>query len=106
MLRLLVAYLLGHALISAVTMPIWRDDVTLWSHAVAAAPRKPRPTLNLARALILTGQLDQAETLLLRTLALAAQPHVPGYDRADAVSAATANLQTVAIVRAIGGVGR
>lgn len=75
----------------------------LWAHAVQHAPQKPRPAANLAKALILRGDLEQADRWLSRTLALAAQSHVPSYDRNDAITAVTANFQTLAIIRAIQG---
>ena len=87
--------------LTALQVRVWRSELTLWGHAVAIAPLKPRPALNLALALILRGDLPMAEQWLYRTLALADQPHVPAYDRADAVSAVSGNLQTVAIMQAV-----
>ena len=80
---------------------VWRSEPSLWAHAVEHAPLKPRPVVNLARALILSGHTADAERLLSRALALAEQPHVLDFDRRDAVMAATANLQTTAIMQAV-----
>lgn len=88
---------------TAAQVPHWRSEPTLWAQAVEHAPLKPRPALNYARALMLEGRFSEAEPALYRTLALAEQPHVPAYDRADAIGAAQANLQTLSVMRAVAG---
>lgn len=93
--------ILVYALILPSQVQVWQSEPTLWTHAVHYAPHKPRPAINRARALILSGQFDQAERWLYRAMVLADAPHVPYYDRDDAVRAATSNLQTVSIVRAV-----
>ena len=39
---------------------VWRDDVTLWKDCVIKSPGKPRPHLNLGRALAGQGKFDNA----------------------------------------------
>ena len=95
------AWLLLAAWTAAGYIPVWQSDATLWTHAAAVAPLKPRPAVNVARALILQGELGRAEQWLTHTLALAELPHVPAYDRADAIAAAQGNLQTIAIMQAV-----
>ena len=90
-----------YAAVLWVQVPVWRSETTLWHHAAGISPLKPRPVLNYARALLLEGHMDAAEQGFYRTLALAGQPHLPSYDRDDAIRAAQANLQTVAIMRAV-----
>ena len=89
------------AVLTMTAVPVWRSDVNLWAQAAAVAPGKPRPALNLGRALLLQGQTDQADRWFTTALALAQQPHLPDYDRNDAVMAATSNLQTTAILRVV-----
>lgn len=44
-------------------IPVWRSNVTLWSHAHALAPMKARPALNYGTALDAVGRYADAETL-------------------------------------------
>ena len=98
---LLVSVLAFYVWQDARYIPVWESNPTLWQHAHEMAPLKPRPAVNLAKALILRGDLEQADRWLSRALGLAEQPHVPQYDRQDAILAVTANLQTTAIIRAV-----
>lgn len=82
-------------------VPAWRSEPSLWLHAAIQAPLKPRPLVNYARALILTGRHEDAERLLYLALASTDQPHIPAYDRADALMAVQANLQTLGIMRTV-----
>ena len=101
MLPMLV--LVGYALLTHAYVRVWRSDLELWAHAASRAPLKPRPAVNLAQALIRSGQFDEAERWLIWSVALADQPHVPAHDREDALAAAATNLQTVGVLRAIYG---
>lgn len=80
-------------------VPVWRSDLTLWTHAAKQAPYKPRPVLNYAKARLMAGDVDGATEGFQRTLRLAEQAHLPTYDRADARAAAEANLQMVPVFR-------
>ena len=53
----------GLALLSFQQVGVWRNDVTLWTHAVAVTPEKPRPIINLSTALTNAG-LDGSGALL------------------------------------------
>lgn len=100
-MKFTVLLALVYAAISASHVTVWRSELALWSHAAQIAPMKPRPVLNFGRAALLEGRVDLAEQAFYRTLALAERTDIPTYDRADAVTAATANLQTVEIMRAV-----
>ena len=82
-------------------MAMWRSDLALWTRAAAVAPMKPRPALNLGKALLIAGERDAAERAFYRTLALAEASHLPGYDRVDAIGAAQANLVSLLVLDAM-----
>lgn len=100
-LALITLWFLLQLLATSDQIRVWRDESSLWARAVQVSPQKPRPTLNYARALLLEGDWPGAERALYWTLALAERAHVPAYDKADAVRAAQANLQTLALMRAV-----
>ena len=91
--------LVFYAAFTVAQVPVWRSESAVWAHAALVAPLKPRPVLNAGNAALLTGDVDRAERTFLLVIQLASLPHVPPYDRDDALRAATANLQTLAIVR-------
>ncbi len=99
----LIAWLLviGLGLDTVQAVSVWRDEVSLWRHAAEVSPLKPRPALNYARALLLSGQWAESERAHVHVLALAEQPHVPAFDRTDAIGAAQANLTTLHLMRAV-----
>jgi len=49
---LLVAWLTGCAWMTWRQLPVWHDNVTLWTQAVTVAPRQPNGWLNLGFAYI------------------------------------------------------
>lgn len=57
--------------------------------------------LNYGLALLFSGHLDEAERAMTRTVAIAQLPHVPSYDRAEALAAARGNLQVIAVIRSV-----
>lgn len=70
----------------------WADDVTLWRAAVAVTPTKPRPVLNLGRALELQGQWAAAFEFYQRTWSFALDPRRPEPANRFARAAAETNL--------------
>jgi hypothetical protein len=48
------------ASLSALQVPVWRDNVTVWRQAVVHSPTLARPALNLAVAYRKRGDVDQA----------------------------------------------
>ena len=93
--------LLSYTIQTARYLQVWHSDLTLWAYAVQQAPFKPRPRLNYGRALLLTGNFDDAERAFLIALTLSDQPHVPAWDRRDVREAATTNLEALAVMRAL-----
>jgi tetratricopeptide (TPR) repeat protein len=54
---------------------VWRDDVSLWTHATQAAPRSPRAWNALGEARLRLGQPADALAAVHRSLALVDDPH-------------------------------
>ncbi|BDG07405.1 tetratricopeptide repeat protein [Anaeromyxobacter paludicola] len=54
---------------------VWRSDEALWREAVAAAPSRARPHMNLGFALQQAGRLEEAAAEYARTLALPPEPN-------------------------------
>ena len=52
---LLLAWLAWGAIVTQQQVPVWRSDLTVWTHAVALAPWLPRAHINLGKALIASG---------------------------------------------------
>jgi tetratricopeptide (TPR) repeat protein len=57
---------------------VWRDELTLWRDAYAKSPHKQRVLINYANALVETGRVDEACTLLERA-AGSWDPMMPEY---------------------------
>jgi hypothetical protein len=55
-----IAYLAGLALLSALRLPSWRDERSLWTAAVLSAPESGRAHHNLAGVLLSDGEIDAA----------------------------------------------
>lgn len=53
---------------------VWESEQSLWTQAVAWAPLKPRPHLNLGRAFDVSGGTERAEREYLLTTSLAMNP--------------------------------
>jgi len=77
---------------------VWESELTLWRHAAAHAPRKPRPMLNYGVALLRAGRRDEATRAFVIAHELALQPHVPAWDRRETLSATRANLEALAVM--------
>lgn len=101
--RLLIAWLCLATFQTYAYVPVWQSDAVLWPYAAQVAPLKPRPAVNTARALLLQGDVDGARRWLSRTMALSNEPHVPAYDRRDAVAAVSGNLQVLAVIQSVQG---
>lgn len=76
--------LIGYAYQTGRALQAWRTNVTLWENAVAQAPFKVRPRVNLAHALMAAGRQSEGltEAALARGLLEAGDLHA--WDRVDA----------------------
>lgn len=99
----LVTTLAGYSSATYARNLIWADPVSLWSDAVAKAPGKARPRLNLAMALIDIGAFVPAEEALHRARALGIDEGLYRYNLADLYTrtgreeAAGAELEQIAV---------
>lgn len=84
-----VALLLGYAAISIHYAPVWRDELTLWSHVAPLAPLKPRPWINLALAQLERRHYTDAQASLDHAAAVLDGAQIPDVDRHDAIQAVT-----------------
>ena len=48
------------------SVPVWRSDTTLWPHAAAVTPYKPRPLINYAKQVFVQGRDADALRLVER----------------------------------------
>lgn len=71
---------------------VWTDDVRLWQNAARFAPLKPRPFINLGRALEAAGDDAGAEAAYLRAADLSYAQRKDSIPFAFAYSAAHTNL--------------
>lgn len=71
--RLVVAYLLVLAGLTALRVPVWRSDLTLWADAVIGSA-KPRAWANLGTARLELGDVVGATAAYDRARALVAHP--------------------------------
>lgn len=78
---------------------VWRSELTLWGHAAAQAPLKPRPALNYGSALLMAGEPDGAVRWWVRARDLTQQGHIPTWDAARTQRSVEANLERVRAVR-------
>jgi tetratricopeptide (TPR) repeat protein len=67
---------LGLAALTAQQLPVWRDSVTLWSHAVRLDPQSTVAANNLGAALLAEGRVAEAARAFQRTVR--AQPGAAG----------------------------
>ncbi len=66
----------------------WQNELTVWRNAVAQAPMKPRPLINLAVACMERREYRQAQFLLDHLGVMArTRDDLPAWDRADALVA-------------------
>lgn len=70
----------------------WTNERTLWIDAVAQAPDKPRPMVNLAKQYAVDGALDLAATYYTRALNMAGEPGRSRDEQVYGVGFAAANL--------------
>ncbi|MDP3768587.1 MAG: hypothetical protein Q8S13_11285 [Dehalococcoidia bacterium] len=96
---LIVSLLLWYAYCTRQQVAVWHDDLTLWRHAVEQAPLKPRPRINYGLALLRSGRLDEAARAFRVARMLADEPHVPSWDRDDAIRAVDENLKTITALK-------
>ena len=76
-------------------IPVWRSNLTLWTHAATVAPLKPRVRHLEALAMLESGQIQAGVAGLQLALLVATQPHVPASDRAITQRDAWKNLAAV-----------
>ena len=91
------------AVCSALYVPVWQSNLTLWRHAVQHAPAKPRPWLNWGLAWMRAGELAAAEQAFLEAQRLASGGHVRGWDRDDVLPAAVGNLEALSRLEVVRG---
>lgn len=78
---------------------VWQNELTLWTWAAAQAPRKPRPQVNLALALMEQRRWAEAWELLNRVDSqLASDTAMPDLDRREALDAIRSNRLVIARV--------
>jgi hypothetical protein len=78
---------------------VWQNELTLWTWAANHAPRKPRPQVNLALALMERRQFVEAWSLLDRVdQQIADDTMIPAWDRREAVDAVRQNRLVMARV--------
>jgi protein O-mannosyl-transferase len=75
-----VALLLSCGLLTRNQLSYWRDEQSLYSHALAVEPHNPEVEYCLAQALFRAGQYDQAMVHLRQTLADVPDSTEPRYD--------------------------
>lgn len=85
---------------------VWSSELTLWTHAAARAPLKPRPHGQLALAQMERRQFATAWASLDRVAAILATQPIPAWDRAEATTALRANQQLLSRLDPPGGRGR
>lgn len=90
---MLIALLVLCAGLSHRQATVWRSDLTIWAHAAALAPNKPRPWTNLGAALILAQRDTEARAVLRHAESIASQPSISATDRRITLIAVSRNLQ-------------
>jgi len=98
---LIVGLLLAYAWDSYGYVRVWSSELRLAAYVAAHAPEKPRARLNLGRALLLSGRLDEAAVELDLAEELSAGAAVPSWDREDVRVAARQNRLLTAALRAL-----
>jgi hypothetical protein len=73
-----IACLSTFALLSALRLPIWRDELALWSAAVTSAPESGRAHHNLAGVLLAAGEHEAAAIHVRAARALDYAPAILG----------------------------
>lgn len=99
MIGLVVVWALGCVWATTARLALWRDEAALWADAVAQAPQKPRPWVNLGGQQIVAGQIPDAIVTLHRAQVLATDPRRDVSERTTAAAFAELNL-AVALLRA------
>lgn len=86
---------------SAQYVPVWHSETTLFAHTATMAPAKPRPLINHAVMVAASGDLEEAERILLRAWQAAQAPHVPDYDQILAEQGIRENLAALLTLRTL-----
>lgn len=86
---------LALALTTAHRVPAWTSEMALWEAAVATAPQKPRPLVNLGNHYSLEGRFSRAEALYREAIRVASQPERGLDERSTGRALAEANLARV-----------
>jgi tetratricopeptide (TPR) repeat protein len=88
----LIVWVVALAWVTSGRVRVFQTGKTLWADAHAKAPTKPRPTLNYARELELSGDVAGAEALYREVIAQAWDPRRPAYMRLSSQAAAETNI--------------
>ena len=83
----------GYAVLTHRYVPVWQSEATLWAHAIAAAPWRPRGYVNYGVVAMGLGELDLATRAFDVAETLAQQPHIPAWDRERVLQAIAENRQ-------------
>lgn len=71
---------------------LWADEPGLWADAVAQAPAKPRPLMNLAKQYVIDGDVAAADAAYRQAMALASATGRSQDERIHGVGLAATNL--------------
>ena len=74
---------------------VFRSNETLWRHAQAMAPQKPRVMSNYAGALLEAGKVQLAIHAYAAAQQLAKAPHVPVWDAQETHETVDANIRAL-----------
>ena len=77
-------------------VPVWQDNLALWTHAHARAPLKPRPALNLSGYLLAAGRVQDGVSMMVEARRLADGRHVPAWDAEITRARVEHNLRALA----------
>ena len=75
--------------------PVFSSGATLWRHAAARAPNKPRPLNNYGVMLVGQGRFAEARHLFLRAADAGRAMSQPRWDRVEGRAGALANLKAL-----------
>ena len=89
----------GMACLTAQRVTIWTSETALWADAVAKAPGKPRPLVNLARQADLQHDLATAERLYRAAVTISHDSRRPPRSQRHVRAAAQTNLAHVLMKR-------
>lgn len=78
---------------------VFQSDLDLWGQAVRMAPLKSRPWINYGLALARIGAFDAAAAAFRSARIVADLPHVPAWDRREAIEASERNLRVLTLAQ-------